>query len=168
MKTTKLQAPKLTGKYEVAATVIINARQQQVWELLEDFYDVYTWVPTVKKSHSLNDKKLGIGAGRYCELDGFGSIEEYITGWYPGIGFVYQITPLGPLDRSHSSWWLTEMADGRTELTVTLSYNIRFGLFGKMMHKLVMRKKLEESLPDTLLAVKNKVESNVMLEKTAA
>ncbi|OUS24133.1 hypothetical protein A9R01_16010 ['Osedax' symbiont bacterium Rs2_46_30_T18] len=168
MKPATLQAPKLTGKHQVSASVIINASQRQVWELLEDFYDVYTWVPTVKKSHSLNDKELGIGAGRFCELDGFGSIEEYITAWYPGVGFVYRITPLGPLDKSHSSWWLTQMPDGRTELAVALSYNIRFGLFGKVMHKLVMRKKLEESLPGTLLAVKHKVESNAVMTSSAA
>ena len=168
MKSVKLQAPKLTGKHQVSASVIINARQSQVWELLEDFYDVYSWAPSVKKSHSLNDKELGIGAGRYCELDGFGAIEEYITGWYPGVGFVYQISPLGPLDKSHSSWWLTEMSDGRTELVVTLSYNIRFGIFGKLMHKLVMRKKLEESLPDTLMSVKKKVESNALVARNAA
>ena len=168
MNTTALQAPKLTGKHQVTASIVINASQRQVWALLEDFYDVYTWAPAVIKSHSLNNKELGIGAGRFCELDGFGSIEEYITAWYPGVGFVYQITPLGPLDKSHSSWWLREMADGRTELAVVLSYNIRFGLFGRLMHKLVMRKKIEQSLPGTLVAVKNKVESNALIVKNAA
>jgi len=42
MKPATLQAPKLTGKHQVSASVIINASQRQVWELLEDFYDVYT------------------------------------------------------------------------------------------------------------------------------
>ena len=104
-----------------------------------------------------------VGAGRYCQLDGFGEIEEVITQWNEGEGFVYDVTPLGPLNNAFSSWWLAEQDANTTLLTVTLSYDIRFGLFGKMMHKLVMRKKLEDSLPQTLKALEDRVETGKLV-----
>jgi hypothetical protein len=39
------------------------------------------------------------------------------------------------------------------------SYSIRFGLFGKIIHKLMMRAKLEKSLPETLQSVKKRIDT---------
>ena len=69
------------------------------------------------------------------------------------------MTPLGPLDASNSRWWLTAVNEKTTTLEVTLSYDVRFGIFGKILHTLVMRSKLEKSLPETLAATKLHVES---------
>jgi len=44
-------------------------------------------------------------------------------------------------------------------LEVEFAYDIRFGIFGKMMHALVMQKKLHTSLPQTLQDFKNHMES---------
>jgi hypothetical protein len=73
-------------------------------------------------------------------------------------GFAYSVTALGPLAASNSSWWLTRIDDQTTKLEVVLSYDIRFGLFGRILHKLVMRKKLQQSLPKTVAATKKHVE----------
>jgi len=154
------EQPMIMGQYEVKAKQIINADITSAWQVLADFYDVYTWVPGVSKSYALNDFPLGVGAARYCKLDDFGSIEEHITHWVDQIGFVYTISPLGPLNNAVSRWWLTPLANKQTLLEVTLKYDIRFGVFGKMMHRIIMRNKLEKSLPDTLFAVKRKVEAN--------
>ncbi len=152
-----MQQPKLSGKYEVSSSVLLDASQSEVWSVLEDFSNVSSWAPAVSESYAIGKGEKCVGAGRHCKLDGFGAIDEIITLWKEGTGFVYNVTPLGPLDTSHSCWWLTEITPGKCRLDVTLSYNIRFGLFGKMMHAMIMRKKLEESLPDTLQAVKTRV-----------
>lgn len=154
------EQPATSGQFEVNAKQVIDADISAAWQVLADFYDVYTWVPGVSKSHALNDLPLGVGAARYCKLDDFGSIEEHITHWVDQTGFVYTISPLGPLNNAVSRWWLTPLANKQTMLEVSLKYDIRFGVFGKMMHKFVMRSKLQKSLPDTLLAVKKQVEAN--------
>jgi len=150
-----MNAPSLPGKYQVTASIEINAAQDIVWALLQDFANV-EWAPGVNKSYHIGHEKKGVGAGRHCELDGFGEIDEYITQWHEGIGYVYNVSALGPLHQAFSSWWLTS-ENGKTTLTVVFSYNIRFGLFGKVMHKLLMRGKLEKSLPLTLEGVKVEV-----------
>lgn len=154
-----MSAPKLKGAYQLVAKVDINASKTEVWKVISDFANVYTWAPSVTASYSLTDEPTGLGAGRYCKLDGFGEIEEYITVWQEGEGFVYDVTPLGPLHQSFSSWWLNEIDPQTTKLTVVLAYEVRFGLFGKLMHKLVMRRKLEENFPNSLKALKHRIET---------
>ena len=154
-----MKAPKLTGTYNVTSRLELNATQEEVWAVLSEFSTVSAWAPQVKESHAIGKGENCVGAGRHCVLDGFGAIDEIITRWEEGTGFVYSVTPLGPLHQATSSWWLTPSGNDKCVLQVVFSYDIRFGLFGQMMHKLVMRKKLEGSLPETLNAVKNQVQS---------
>jgi hypothetical protein len=150
-----MKAPKLPGKYEVISEVIINASTDEVWDVLKKFGSVSDWAPAVSKSYYVGSQQAGVGTKRHCEIDGFGGLDEVVTDWQEGVGFAYSVTPLGPLDKSNSSWWLTRIGDSSSKLEVTFSYDLRFGLLGKILHKLVMRRKLEKSLPDTLAAVKS-------------
>lgn len=163
-----MQAPRIERQHQQTATILIQASQQEVWEVLKDFGNVYTWAPGVEKSHSLGNKAHGVGAGRHCVLADFGKIDEYITRWDEGTGFVYDVTPLGPLTNAMSSWWLRSQSPNTTELQVSLNYDIRFSLFGKLMHNMVMKSKLEQSLNDTLQALKKRVETGEMLRPLVA
>ncbi len=154
-----MKAPKLPGAYEVKSEVIINVSKQAVWNLLKEFGTVSDWAPSVTNSYYLGEKRGGVGTGRHCDIKGFGSIQEYVTEWHEGTGFIYNVTPLGPLAKAHSSWWITRIDDHKSKLEVTLSYDIRFGVFGKILHKLVMRSKLMKSLPETLESTKAHIEN---------
>lgn len=151
--------PNLPGKYQITATIDINNKKQDVWEVMQDFSNVYTWAPSVNKSYHIGEGEHCIGAGRHCHLEGFGEIDEYITLWQEGTGFVYDVSPLGPLNRSYSRWWLTELDQNTTRVSVMFSYDLRFGLFGKLMHSLIMHNKIKTSLPQTLTALKARVET---------
>ncbi len=149
----------LPGQYKVTAETHINAPASEVWDLLKEFGDVSEWAPGVTKSYHLNAKRSGVGTARHCDIKGFGSIQEYVTEWQEGVGFTYSVTPLGPLTESHSRWTISAIDGQNSKLRVTLSYDIRFGLFGKLLHKLVMRKKLERALPETVDSVRDHVKS---------
>ncbi len=159
-----MKAPQLPGKYEVRTAVIINTPAATVWDVLKDFSNVSNWAPTVTESYYLNTKTSGVGTGRHCHIEGFGDIQEYVTDWQEGTGFTYSVTALGPLAASNSSWWLTRIDNQTTKLEVVFSYDLRFGLFGKILHKLMMRKKLEKSLPETVAATKTHVEKTYQPE----
>jgi hypothetical protein len=163
-----MKQPTLPGRYQASSNLEIDASQAEVWALLAEFSTVSQWAPQVKESHAIGKGERCVGAGRHCELDGFGAIDEIITTWEEGTGFVYSVSPLGPLDKAFSAWWLTPIGNDRCRLRVTLSYDLRFGAFGKMMHSLVMRKKLEASLPDTLAAVNAEVLRTKESQKVAA
>jgi len=162
-----MKQPTLTGQHHIASTIDINATQEQVWAVLKDFANVYQWAPGVKESHALGSLAESVGAGRHCVLEEFGKVDEYVTQWYDGKGFVYDVTPLGPLNKSFSCWWLESPSANVTRLTTTFAYDIRFGLFGKAMHKLVMQSKLKKAFPEVLEAIKTHIEDKLINKKAA-
>lgn len=145
------------------AVATINAPKDQVWAVLADFDNVYTWAPGVSKSHGLGNKQQEVGAARYCKLSDFGEIDEVVTEWNQGDGFTYTVSALGPLDNAVSRWTLTQVDANTTQLEVEFAYDIRFSVFGKMMHALVMQKKLHTSLPQTLQDFKRRVETGKLI-----
>ncbi|MEH6443958.1 MAG: SRPBCC family protein [Oceanospirillaceae bacterium] len=145
------------------SSITIDAPMDKVWSVLEDFNNVYSWAPGVTESHGLGSKHQEIGASRYCKLSDFGTIDEVVTQWKQGEGFTYTVSPLGPLNDAISRWSLIEVNSKTTRLEVEFAYNIRFSVFGRMMHRLVMRKKLLSSLPDTLLALKKRIETGKLV-----
>ena len=145
------------------STITINAPKVQVWAVLEDFNNVYTWAPGVSESHGFGSKQQEIGAARHCKLSDFGAIDEVITEWKQGQGFTFTISPLGPLNNAISRWTLIEVDAQTTRLEVKFAYDIRFSIFGKLMHNLVMRKKLLTSLPQALQAFKQRIETGKLV-----
>jgi hypothetical protein len=152
----------LKRKYKIIKSINIKSSKEKAWDVLSDFNNVYTWAPGVEESYGLTDLNQQVGAGRHCKLDGFGEIDEYVIEWNEGSGFVYDVTPLGPLTNAISRWSL-ESHGQTTKLVVDFNYDIRFGIIGRIMHKLVMRKKLENSLPDTLISLKKRIESGKLV-----
>lgn len=155
--------PHTPGAYRVEISIDINAPKENVWQVLSDFTEV-SWAPGVKSSYGIGKEELGIGAGRHCTLVGFGEVDEYITHFNPGEGFVYDVTPLGPLHNAYSSWWIAEDVSKGSNLNIVISYDIRYGIFGKLMHALVMQRKLRKSLSATSVAVKDRVEGMSLSE----
>jgi ribosome-associated toxin RatA of RatAB toxin-antitoxin module len=149
--------------YSLKKSLTIYAPLDKVWEILSDFNDVYTWAPTVTHSYALNTKNQQIGAARHCEIKGFGGIDETVTQWNENSGFTYTVSDLGPLTAAQSHWKIEQIGDKQTKLDIELVYNLKFSIIGKLLHSLVMRNKLSESLELTLLAVKDRVESGKLV-----
>lgn len=159
--------PHTPGAYRVEASIDINAPKENIWQVLSEFTDV-SWAPGVKSSYGIGKEELGVGAGRHCTLEGFGEIDEYITHFSAGEGFVYSVTPLGPLHNTHSSWWITPASNEASRLNIIINYDIRFGIFGRLMHAMMMRRKLQKSMLTTVAAVKDRVEGVVMSGRAMA
>jgi len=153
----------LKASYLIEESITINAPLSKVWQVLSDFNDVYTWAPTVTHSYGLNTKKQQIGAARHCEIKGFGGIDEVITQWEEKSGFTYTVSDLGPLTGAQSRWNIEQVGVHKTKLTIELAYNLKFSIIGKLLHSLMMRSKLSESIDLTLMAVKNRVESGKLV-----
>ena len=155
--------PQINRTYKQENSIRINAPKQEVWEILKDFNNVYTWAPSVSDSYGLGDKREEVGAGRYCKVEGFGEIEEYIRHWYEGTGFIYDVTPLGPFKNTMSRWEIQSINATTTQLNMYLTYDLRFGVLGKMMHKVLLNGKLKASVQDTLKSFKHRVETGELV-----
>jgi uncharacterized membrane protein len=149
----------MAKQHQVSASIIINSPTEQAWLVLRDFDNVHEWAPTVTESYGIGNKELGVGHGRHCKIKGFGGLDEYITEWSEGKGFDYTVSPVGPLNNATSQWRIDEQGDGQTRLNISLNYETRWGIFGKLMHALMMRSKLKASLNQTVNVVKARVEA---------
>ena len=158
----------LPGKYYMSADLVIRASAQKVWDVLADFSAVDTWAPQVTKSFALGPEAQGLGAGRHCDIKGFGSIQEEIIEWNEGRGFTYRVTPLGPLGVSQSRWTVYPIDSGSCKVVTELGYDVRMGLFGKLLHALMMRPKLKKAFPQSLEALGKRVETGELVRPRRA
>jgi len=153
----------LPTNYCQKKSAIIDAPLEKVWAVLADFNHVYTWAPSVTHSYALNQNEQQIGAARYCNIKGFGSIEEVVTQWQEKSGFTYTVTDLGPLTAAQGRWKIVAVTERETRITIELGYDLKFGVIGKLMHRMVMNRKLSDGLKQTLSALKNRVETGELV-----
>lgn len=153
----------LPGEHSFTSQKIIEAPAEAVWQVLADFSVADTWAPQVTRSYSLTEHDRGLGAGRHCDIKGFGSIQETITDWQEGRSLTYDVTPLGPIAVAWSRWSVRSIDADSCQLIIDFSYNTRFGLFGKLMSALVMKRKLNKAIPQGLDAMKYRVETGKLI-----
>ena len=149
----------LPGRYRVEARNRIDAPADKVWDVLADFSAVDTWAPQVERSYALGPADTGVGAGRHCDIKGFGGIDEIVTDWQEGRTLTYEVTPLGPFGKSYNRWTVRPVGAGACEVKVELAYSLRYGIAGRLMHALVMAPKLRKAMPQSLEALRQRVET---------
>jgi uncharacterized membrane protein len=149
--------------YGMHKTLTINAPLNQVWEVLADFNNVYTWAPSVEHSHALNDKNQQVGAGRVCSIKGFGNVSEEITQWNDHQGVEFTVSDLGPLKNTLCHFKISAEKHNQTQLDMTFDYDLKFGVFGKALHRFFMKNRLNTSLEHTLEAFKSRIETGKLL-----
>lgn len=149
--------------YGMHKVLTINAPLSKVWDVLADFDNVYTWAPSVEHSHALNDKSKVEGAGRVCSIKGFGKVNEEITQWNESKGIEFTVSDLGPLKNTLCHFQIKALNPTTTQLDMTFDYDLKFGVFGKALHSLLMKNRLATSLDHTLGAFKTRIETGKLL-----
>lgn len=149
--------------YGMHKVLTINAPLSETWEVLADFSNVYTWAPSVEHSHALNKKAKTEGAGRVCSIKGFGKVKEVITQWREQQGVEFTVSDLGPLRNTLCHFQIERITSQTTKLDMTFKYDLKFGLFGKLLHKVFMQGRLNASLDHTLNAFKERIETGKLL-----
>ncbi len=147
---------------KVSGQIVIDAPAERVWEVLADFGGVQKWAPGVAKSYSTSNSNSGSDAARHCDIPGFGGVEEFVTEWSEGVGFTYRVEPFGLIDESSSTWRITPQGD-KTLVHTELNVNMRFGVFGSLMEKLFVRRKIEKGTRNGLEGLKQHVKTGELI-----
>ncbi len=142
----------------VSRQIEINAPADEVWGAIADFGGVYKWAPNVTSSYSTTEANGGVGAGRHCEVPGFGGIDEEIVAWKEGHSYKYQVENIGPIGKLVNEWSVTSDGD-RSLVTTSVSYNMRFGLLGALMDRLMVRRSIRKAMVQSQGGLKVYVES---------
>lgn len=130
----------------------VHAPVERVWSVLADLEAVQHYNPTVSTAHYVGAQRDGVGATRRCELKPKGHVVECVAGWEPMRSLTMEL--------KESEWpirfmrWRYDLrpADGKTVVTMDMQYQLKFGVFGALLDRLVMRRKFEPLLNDIFSA----------------
>jgi ribosome-associated toxin RatA of RatAB toxin-antitoxin module len=121
--------------------ISIEASIEKIWNILADPAVLDRYDPTVKKSTLISNEKTGLGAKRKVDmLDGKNWFEEKIVVFEPNKTLTYQLTdcsfPLKGLKHSYTF----ETVGNQTKVKQEMEYMVKFGLVGKILDVLMIRK----------------------------
>lgn len=136
--------------------VTINAPLEKVWSVLANPELLDKYDPTVKESKLISIEKSGAGAKRkVIMLDGKNWFEEKITVFEPNQALTYQLTdcsfPIKGLKHSYSF----EQTGNQVRVKQIMEYTVKFGLFGKLLNWIMIRKQSDSGIKKFLAGLKS-------------
>jgi ligand-binding SRPBCC domain-containing protein len=139
--------------------ITINAPIEKIWQALTEIDWLEKYDPTVKTSTALTTTKSGIGAKRKVEmLDGKNWFEESVTQFKVNEALTYELTacsfPVHTLQHSYSF----EIVGGQTKVKQVMDYTVKFGLLGRLLDTLMIRKQSDKGIKKFLAGLKKFVE----------
>ncbi len=147
---------------QIKSEIKINAPKEEVWEVLGDFGGVSKWAPTVAKSFSTTTATEGVGCERKCEIPGFGNVSERITEWDEGTRIKYAVEGVGPM-KSMTSGFSLRREGKETLASMTVNFQMKFGIIGALMDRLMVRRKISKQVQITLAGLKHHVETGELV-----
>ena len=141
--------------------IMVSVNNDKVWNLLTDLELLDKYDPTVKKSTLLSIEKTGIGAKRkVLMLDGKNWFDEKVTVFKPAEALTYQLTecsfPIKGLTHSYSF----EKVGNQTKVKQVMEYTVKFGLLGKLLDAMMIRKHSDKGIKNFLAGLKSYAESH--------
>ena len=141
--------------------ITINAPVEKIWEALSEIETLDRYDPTVKKSTAISLNTKGTGAKRKVDMrDGKNWFEEECTAWKPNEELTYELTacsfPIHQLKHSYSF----EKAGNQIKVKQAMHYTVKFGLFGKLLDSLMIRKQSDAGIKKFFTGLKSYVEAN--------
>ena len=141
--------------------IIVDASIDKLWSILTDLELLARYDPTVKKSILVSVEKAGIGAKRkIVMLDGKNWFEEKITVFKQNDALTFQLTdcsfPIKELKHSYRF----EKIDNLTKVKQIIEYTVKFGLLGKFLDSLIIRKQSDRRIKKFFAGLKSYAETH--------
>ncbi len=140
----------------ISGSIKINSPKDNVWEIISDLGGIQNYHPLVNKSYNLTNQTEGVGAGRICEFKNGGVLREESVEWQEGDFVNLKVIPVKrmPPFKSAFAKMAVEEIDNKTIASLTIEYDLKYGLLGKVMNKLMVKSQFEKVLPKILSGLK--------------
>ena len=134
--------------------ITINAPLEKVWRTLGDLKSVRFTNPLVKTVKIISKNKEGVGSARHCDFKDGKFVEERVTAFEPNKSISFELYKhQWPL--VFMRWTNRLEKHGNTTLLVSdTEYELKFGIAGKIMNALIMRRKFSQIIADALEKLK--------------
>ena len=139
----------------------INASIEQLWSILTNLELLAQYDPLVKNSELISTNATGLGAKRKVTmLDGKNWFEEMVVTFEPNQSLAYQLTdcsfPIKGLRHSYTF----EKIGGQTKVRQVMEYTVKFGLLGKLLDRLMIRKQTDGGVKKFFAGLKEYAETH--------
>ncbi len=142
--------------------VEIDAPIAEVWSKISNLADIQNWSKAVKESHFHTKIERGIGAGRTCDVPGFGTLVENVLAWDEGKSFTLSLEGLPFFIKEGSGGWrLEELGPNRTRGITTIDIQTGFWPIGALMEKFVLGPQFNKTVKGAQREFKAYAEGNV-------
>ncbi len=139
----------------------INAPIEKVFQALADMEGLEKLDPNVKKSTSLSDIKSGMSAKRKVDMiDGKNWFEEKVTAFKFNESLTYELTACSFPVKSLKYTYTVEKSGNKTKVKQVMAYQIKFGLLGKLLDSLMIRKQYKKGIQGFFIGLKSYTEKN--------
>ena len=139
--------------------ITIDASVDRLWAVLSDLEELDKYDPTVKTATITSTQRTGLNAARKVLMrDGKNWFEEKITEFAPGELLCYQLTDCSfPIKGLRHSYRFKPTPSG-TEVEQVMEYTVKFGLLGKVLDRLMIRKQTSAGITKFFSGLKTHVE----------
>lgn len=146
----------------------INAPVDIVWQTLADIGAIEKWNPGVRASHLTSQQDIGVGAARFCDLGGKNYLNETVVVWQPEAQLTMRITATNmPFASADIQFFLHADQEGNTAVTVSPRYQLKWGLFGRLLNRLYVGAAYKKGMEALLAGLKAYVECQTDLNLTS-
>ena len=140
----------------------INVPVEKVWRSLADLESVKFTNSMVKTVKIISPNKKGVGSARHCDFKDGKFVEERVTAFEPNKSISFELYKhQWPLVFMRWANRLEKHGDN-TLLVSDTEYELKFGIAGKIMDALIMRRKFSQIIDDALGKLKMYVETGTV------
>ena len=123
----------------IEKVIEIDAPIGLVWSKISNLADIQNWTKTVIESNFHTEIERGVGAGRTCDVKGFGTLVENVLEWNEHKSFRLSLEGLPFfIEEANGGWRLEEIGSNRTRATTFIDAKTRFWPFGALMEKFAL------------------------------
>ena len=149
---------------EVSTDIVINLPRSEAWEKLRDISLPHNYVPGIVRTEIVSTQRQGVGASRYVYRNAKSYLQETVTEWDEGRGFLIHLhrggKPAPPFRTASFRYLLGDEGRDKTLFTATLSYEMPWGALGVWLEK-KMEKTVAATVSDVATAMKLYYETGV-------
>jgi carbon monoxide dehydrogenase subunit G len=140
-------------------SIHVDASPKRVWAALAQLDRLHEYDPGVKRAQIISTMDQGSGTERRCELTPGGWFEERVTEWEPAEALGFELFDCSlPVKQLRYRYTLEPDGDG-TSVSQRMEYDLKFGLVGKLMDALMVRRRWDAGIRGFFAGLKRHVES---------
>ena len=120
-----------------SVSVEVDVPVAQAWSILQDFSQAHNYVPNLSKTEIVSAQKNGVGAHRRVyDMDG-DYLEETISEWQEGVGFIIHIhegdEPMAPFSEISFRYHIEAAREDATAIALSMRFVMPLGSVGTAM-----------------------------------